>query len=270
MPKLEHMISYEWRPPPSREDIRKVTSKDCTRRFKTAQKQAGDLFRKEGILRHPIEFNQWETHRICNAVPERSIGNPKGRPGLFRYHAQSDDLPPPTDEMLHPQHGSWLKEHYVQRDKHLYPVFHAKLRVGKAEEKAARTQTQRELTRDLTTRPQLMSPHLSDGVKCKLAKAKLAVTTTRHLNKLVGHDAVAEAEELAKQALLRRIRSEPALELKPATPRHRAKHLRSWKGPDRRFAWTQTDHCLKHTTPGLQQEEEHELHMEPRYRARGA
>jgi hypothetical protein len=269
IPKLEHSISYEWRPPISQEEVLKTVSKDCCRLFKTANKKAGDLFRKEGILKHKHMPGTWEDNRVTNAVPQRSIGNPKGRPGVVRYHQHSDPLPEPTDEQLHPQHGAWLKEHRKRRDKHLHPLHHALKRVEKAEEIAKDVQKKRETARDLMTRGVLVSPKLSDGVKNKLAMAKVRLKTTTAMNKLVGIDVLGDQEKKDLDNL-QRARSAPCLELKPCTPRHRARHLRSWKGPDRRWAWTQTDQCLKHTTPGVFQEEERELHEIPKYRLRGA
>jgi hypothetical protein len=269
IPKLEHVLSYEWRPPPSREEVLKTVSADCCRRFNRTTRNNGEHFRKEGILRHPKDFNIWEVHRIVNAVPQRSIGNPRGRHGLARYHAQSEPFEEPTEKQLHAQHRDWLKQHHVQRDKRLHHVYHALKAVEKAEAKANETQRQRETARDLLTRAALHEPHLTDSVKGKLNRAKLAVGATRAFNKLSGIDGVAEEEQKNKD-LLERARSAPILQLKPSTPRHRARHLRNWTGPDRRQRWTQTDLGLKHTTPGLAKEEEHELHNSPRYRARGA
>merc|ERR1712139_43724 len=225
--------------------------------------------KKDGILRHPKELNFWHSHQVAHAVPERSIKNPYKRPGLIRYHAQSDPLPEPHEGQLHQQHYEWLQQHHVQRDKHLYPVYHALKRVEKAEEKAKEIQAQRETARDLMTRKALVSPEFSEGVKGKLGKAKLAIRSTRAFNKLKGIDVIAEHEKKTED-IVNRARSAPALELKPSTPRHRARHLRNWTGPDRRQLWAQTDLGLKHTTPGRFQEEEHELHNIPRYRARGA
>jgi hypothetical protein len=269
IPKLEHYVSYEWRPPPSHDEVLKMVSGDCCRRFNRTTRHNGDIFRKENILKHKKELHFWEQHQITNAVPERSIKNPWKNPGLIRYHAQSDPLPEPHEGQLHQQHREWLQTHHVQRDKHLYPVYHALKRVERAEQKAKEVQAQRETARDLMTRKALVNPEFSEGVKEKLGKAKLAIRSTRAFNKLQGIDAVAEEEAKHKDLLLR-AKSAPALELKVSTPRHRARHLRTWTGPDRRQLWAQTDLGLKHTTPGCFQEEEHELHNIPRYRARGA
>lgn len=270
IPKLEHVISYDWHPPPSRDEIRKkISGGDHSRHFNRTTKHCGDLFSKVGILRHPKSLNNWETDRIVNAIPERSIGNPPGRPGLWRYHPHSKPFEEPTEKQLHPQHRKWLKQHHVQRDNHVQHVYRALKRVEKLQEKANEVQQQRETARDLMTRPALMSPHLNDGIKAKLHKAKMAITSTRNFNKICGIDKVGEDEKEKKDNLIR-AQSAPCLQLKPLTPRHRARHLRTWKGPERRQRWCQTDECLKHTTPGLAQEEEHELHNIPRYRARGA
>jgi len=270
IPKLEHMLSYEWRPPPSRDQVlQTVDAAACCRRFDGTGKKSGDLFRKEGILKHYKDFGIWDVARVCNAVPERSIKNPHGRPGLTRYHQQSEAFEEPHDKQLHYQHRDWLKGHYAQREKHLHPVYHALKKVEHLEERAKEVQQQRETTRDAMTRTQLHKPDFSQEVKAKLCKAKMSIAASRQFNKLSGIDTVAEAEKKKKDAVSR-ARSVPILELKPATPRHRARHLRSWKGPDRRKAWVQTDSRFVHTTPGAAQEEERELHNSPRYRARGA
>lgn len=269
IPKLEHLISYEWRPPPPLEEVRKTVSAESCRRFNRSTKHCGDIFHQEGILRHAKAFNVWETDRMVNGVPERSVKNPKGRPGLVKYHAHSEPLLEPHDKMLHPLHRKWLKQHLVQRERYMYPVYHALVRVDKAEEKAREIQKQRETARDLMTRSSLHNPELSKGVKAKLGKARMAISTTRVLNKLGGIDAVAEDEKKNEDAV-HRAKKHPHLALKPPTPRERCQHIRSFKGPDRRQKWAQTDNLLKHTTPGKDQEEELELHKEPRYRARGA
>lgn len=275
IPKLEHAISYEWRPPPSKKEVLKTVSKDCCRRFNRTTKHSGDAFRKEPILA-PTVLGVWHADYVRNCVPSRSFTNPRDashKPhrssGVTRYHAQSDPLEEPTDEQLHEQHRSWLEKHRGQREKHLHPVYHALVRVEKAVEKENEIQQQRETATDLMTRGLLQKPALSCNVKAKLAKAHMAVKSTRAFNKLKGIDNVAD-EQKKNEGVLLRAKSQPILEHKPATPRHRARHLRTWKGTDRRFAWSQIDVCLKHTTPGLAQEEEWALHNSPRYRARGA
>jgi len=270
IPKLEHSLSNDWRPPPSKDEVlKRVDSAACCRQFKRhSRPTVMELFRKEGIL-PPKVLGVWEAGRVANATPARSIGNPPGKAGVVKYHQHSDPLPEPFDEQLHPQHGEWLKAHRVQRTEHLYPIHHALKKVEKAVAKEKEVQTQRETARDVMTRGALTSPKFSAGVKSKLSNAKGALKTMSQFNKLTGCDVVRDQEKKDKRAMLRAM-SDPCLELKPSTPRHRPKHLRSWKGPDRRWAWTQTDVCLKHTTPGVSQEEDHELHTIPKYRARGA
>lgn len=194
---------------------------------------------------------------------------PKGRPGLIRYHAHSEAFEGNNDDQLHEQHRTWLDKHRLQRDQHLNPIYHALVRVDKAIEKEHEIQQMKEKTVDLMTRGLLVKPHLSEGVKAKLHKVTGAVKSTRVFNKLAGIDNVADAHK-ENQGILTKAMSQPVLAYKPATPRHRPRHLRSWKGTDRRSKWATTDVCLKHTTPGLAQQEEWELHNSPRYRARGA
>lgn len=270
IPRTDHAASHDWRPPPSREEVLKNVSADCCRRFNRATRNSGELFDKSiGILRHEKEFNIWEVDRICNATPERSIRNPPGRPGLKRYHQQPEAFQEPQEESLHPQHREWLQGHHVQRERHLYPVYHALQNVEKAEKKANAIQKQRETTRDVMTRSSLQNPVLCQGIKDKLKHARLTVKSTRVFNKLSNIDVICEEQKKHEDAL-NRARSAPILAFKPPAPETRPSHLRPWTGPDRRKAWTQIDVGLKHTTPGRSQEEERELHNSPRYRARGA
>lgn len=272
IPKLEHVISYEWRPPPSREEVLKTVSSDnChSRRFNRTTKHNGDAFRKEGILQ-PKVLGQWHHQYTTNCVPDRSISRltPYKRPGLFRYHGQSEPIEEPTDEMLHEQHRTWLEKHRTEREKHLHPIYHALIRVEKAVEKEKDVQKKRETTTDLMTRESLVKPKFNAVLKGKLQRAQMAVKTSRAFKKLQGIDSVAD-EDKKNKAAFERVFSDPILEHKPSTPPHRARHLRSWKGPDRRQDWTQIDNCFKHTTPGVSKQEERELHEIPKYRARGA
>lgn len=249
-----------------------MVSADCCRRFNRTTKHCGSHFSKDGILK-PKVLGVWHDNNTRNCVPSRSIGNPHSsiapRGGVTSYHPHSKPIAECSDDMLHEQHYAWLQKHREQREKHLHPIYHALVRRDKAIAKAEEVQKQRETTTDLMTRATLGQPDFSSGVKAKLCNAKMAVKSTRAFNNLKGIDRVADADKQNKAAL-RRVQSAPILEHKVATPRHRARHLRSWKGTDRRQNWTQIDLGLKHTTPGLAQEEEWELHNSPRYRARGA
>lgn len=282
MPKIEHLISYEWRPPPSRDDIRQTISGSCSRRFITAGKHAGagSHFRTEGSL-PPKVLNITQGHNIRNGVAERSMKNPYGPPGkngkpgretwsgITRCSAHSHPLPEPHDGMLHEQHAKWLKGHMQQRDKHMNAVYHALVKVDKAAEKEREIQAQREKTTDMLTRNALVKPKFSQGIKDKLKGAKTKIAISSKFQKMQGVDTLGD-EEKKNKTLLLRAQSAPVLQFKTPTPRSRPSHLRSWKCTDRRQWWAQTDQCMKHTTPGRDQEEERELHSIPKYRARGA
>jgi len=271
IPKIGDNTLNAWYAPPTMEDVKedllkRVGRTSCSRRFKHNTPNNGEHFSKPGIL-PPKVLNVWLADNVANATPQRSIGNPPGKPGCVKYHAQSIDIPKTHDGMLHEQHGNWLKEHYKQREKHLYPVYTALVKVEKAVIKDQTIQNQRETVRDVKSRGQTVTPKFSDNVKNKLGNVKARLATTSQFNKVSGKDVVGDQEK-KDRFFLRRAQSDPALELKPKDPKMRAKHLRCWKGPDRREAWAQSDSLLIHTTPGKFQEEEYELHNIPKYRAR--
>jgi len=119
-------------------------------------------------------------------------------------------------------------------------------------------QQQRELTRDLMTKSALGKPKISEKAKAGLRKARGFASSTRMLNQLKGIDNLKIEENKHKDAT-QRAKSVPELQFKETTPRHRARHLRRWEGPDRRSAWAQSDRCLRLTTPWLAQDEEQEI-----------
>jgi len=276
IPKLEHSYDGGWRPPPSKEEIlNRLGGSDCCRRFNGTTCHKGDMFKTMPIMR-PKVLGVWLDNYSRNCVPNRSIGNMQPRhsvslpsAGIIKHHEHSEAFEATNDDQLHEQHRKWLDKHRLRRDQHLNPIYHALVRVDKAVEKEAEIQKMRETTVDLMTRGLLVKPNLSEGIKAKLNKSLGAVKTTRAFNKIKGIDNVADAHK-SNQGILTKAMSQPVLAYKPATPRHRPRHLRSWKGTDRRNKWATTDVCLKHTTPGLAQQEEWELHNSPRYRARGA
>lgn len=257
IPRAQDMEGPGWHPPPSREVVRQSITGQCSRRFNRTVKAAGEPFTKSsdiGFLK-PKVLRQWVAERAVQ--PNRSFDNPNHKvPPRFR--SQPEALPEPHEMQLHPMHRTWLKQHKKEYDGHVYEVYHALKRVDRAERKDQEIQRQREMTRDMIDRPLLVDIKLPAKAKAGLQKAKLAVQMTRAFNQSVGIDLLGEEEALHRDATLR-AKSAPCLALKVPTPRHRPRHLRNWAGPDRRFKWTQTDRCLRHTTPWIAQDEEHEI-----------
>jgi len=257
IPRAEHMQPPGWHPPPSREEVRKTITGQCSRRFNRTVKAAGEAFTKSsdiGFLK-PKVLNEWVAERVVQPSRNFNDSNHKAPP---RFHIQSEAFEEPHEMQLHPMHRTWLQEHNVKFEKNIHDVFHALKRVDKCEEKQKEIQRQREMTRDMIGRPPLVAMELPERAKAGLRKAKLAAKAARALNQTQGINPLRDEEMRHKEATLR-AKSAPCLALKPLSPKHRARHLRNWTGPDRRFRWTQTDRCLRHTTPWMAQEEEREI-----------
>lgn len=263
-PRIPRQIDLEppgWQPPPSREDVRKKITGQCSRRFNRTVKAAGEPFTKTfdiGFLR-PKVLNEWVADRTMQPSRNKSDLNHKAPP---RFDIQSRKFEEPNDMQLHPMHREWLQQHRTTRDKHIHEVYYALKKVDACEEKAKEIQRQREKTRDMIGRPPLVKLDLPESGKAVLRKAQMAVKVARAFNETQGIDNLRDEEARHQEATVR-AQSAPCLALKPASPKNRVRHLRNWTGPDRRFKWTQTDRCLRHTTPWMAQEEEHELKTWP-------
>eukprot|EP00747_Dinoflagellata_sp_TGD_P115332 gnl/TRDRNA2_/TRDRNA2_172134_c2_seq1.p1 gnl/TRDRNA2_/TRDRNA2_172134_c2~~gnl/TRDRNA2_/TRDRNA2_172134_c2_seq1.p1 ORF type:complete len:284 (-),score=52.98 gnl/TRDRNA2_/TRDRNA2_172134_c2_seq1:74-925(-) len=243
-----------WRPPPSMESVKASIEGDPCRHFVrfTKNNSYGEFGKFERMK--PKILDVWTAARAVE--PERNYKYPKGFKG-YRYHAQSESIPAVSDAACSKQHRDWLQTHYVARDKHLYPVYHALERVDKAKTLYDKNRQQRELTRDLLTRTRRpeedsaeSSQQLSEAAKAGLQKAKIAVRTAAAL----GTANLAFEEEERDRKRLEKAKSNPVLRIHDPIPEHHVQHMRSWKGPDHPLR------LLKESTPFLAREEEIQLH----------
>lgn len=174
-------------------------------------------------------------------------GNRQLIPGFtgFRFHAQSEPIPGPTDDMCSGMHRKWLKQHAVVRDREIYPVYHALEALDEAKAIKLAHEQRRQMARDMMSRRQLNPPKFSANVMRTLNKVKKAVATSHafHANAGIKVSSVAD-EEKADKARLHKAASAPVLQIPKPGPKGRVDHLRSWKGPERTI-----DSSFRRSTP---------------------
>jgi len=249
-PRITHAedeVGPGWRPPPANDDVKRLMQAESRRDFVRFGKQAGTDFEPPCTKRmKPALLSMWAEER--KGVPDRSFAKT-----FSTIKFSAEPLPEPHAGLCNKRHQEWLAKHAKARDKHTHPVYYALERVKKGEERLASHEFKRQLTRDMLSRPAALTlPDLQGNAKKGLGRAKTAIATSRFFKQAVGVDILAQ-EETADEALLARMKSAPALALRPPTPQGRAKHLRNWAGPDR------TVKCFRESTPWREHDEERAL-----------
>lgn len=247
LPHMDDMAGPGWQAPPDKNELKKSVDKSSLRRFnKYSQCIGTELHPQIGKLK-PKVLNQWTQERAM--MPSRNFEYPKHHPG-FRFNAQSESIQEPTDDMLHPQHGAWLAQHKVKRDKDWFPIYYAMDDLDKANAIKAGHDERKLIARDLLSRRQINPPQFSARVSATIKKIKMAVKVSHafHANAGVKNSSLAEEEKEDKARIIR-CETTPALHLRPPSPEGRPKHMNPMKGTDR------TGRHLRTTTPGPIQDE---------------
>jgi hypothetical protein len=248
VPHQNDTLGQGWMPPPPKHEVRALVSSDCTRIFKRFTKKNGSSFSEPGNLK-PNYLNLWVSDRVTQ--PERNYKYPKDfQP--YRTHHQSCPLPETTDDLLHPMHRTWLDGHFNQRERHVYPIYHAKKDVEKAREALNKKAEMLALTREIVSTPQLQQPNISAESKGKLSRAMTKMRTGRALAQAGGGTGMTREEELQQKKMQKRLEtalSAPALRVIEPTPEYRAKHIRTWNGPEKPLRY------LRSSTPWQHQDE---------------
>lgn len=248
IPHTEDMFRPSWRPPPAKEDVKRLIS-DSSRSFARFGKQAGSDFERPCSKRlKPKILDQWTQER--KDIPDRTFAKCSS---TIRYSAQSEPFPEPHDGLCHGLHQEWLRNHQTARDKHIHAVYHALERVKKAEERLESHEFKRQLARDLLSRPNaLVLPEFGSKARSSLGKAKHAIAASRAFSLAANIDRLA-VEEAQDKAMVEKAKSAPELRPRPPTPEGQVKHLQRWAGPDH------TPKCFRESTPWREHDEAKDL-----------
>lgn len=190
-----------WQPPPSKKDIKEeaARAKSSYRPpFCQYNNTAGDAFASNGRLK-PCILGVWAQQRVVQ--PDKVFTTPKGFKG-YRGHHQSEPISEPHDGMCSTQHRTWLQSHYAQRDKHLFPAYHA---LGKLDEL------------------QKSVPNIETLIK-RAPPCEAEILVRKH-------------QKLKEQIV--KVKSEPALRVRVPTPDGEFRHVRRWAGNDMSGTWLQ-------------------------------
>lgn len=121
LPKAEDYV-LSWLPPPSEEAVRKAVEENPSRRGLIAD-PGGHEFQTAQYLK-PKVLNAWQQSRACQPARsyKRYLGKDKGDlREFYRSHSQPCEFK--VSNVMGEQHRAWLKKHFVEREKHLYPVY---------------------------------------------------------------------------------------------------------------------------------------------------
>lgn len=239
-----------WRPPPSKEDIKQSLTGNVGSRFVSTTKNRGLAFEAQPPRLKPKVLDPWTASRVN--MPDRSIRVPKGS-APWRMQYQSEPLPEPTDDMCHRMHRLWLTKHAVERDKYVNEVTFALERLDKAKSIQHEHMRRRQITRDMLTRGQLNPTTFGDPKALnRLGKVKMAVKMSHAFHSAAGLNVMKDEEEKDERRVQMAM-SDPALRLRPPSPHGQVNHLRRWGDPNA------TGRLLKESTPWRERDEEREI-----------
>lgn len=114
-----------WRPPPSKEAIRKAV--DLKPPFIKYQRIAGEEFMPAKYVRGKI----LDPRTAARALQpyrcyEKFVGDKRGLE-IQRFRRQPEAWGEPSNSLCEPRHRKWLEQHAETREKHVYSIYYAAL-----------------------------------------------------------------------------------------------------------------------------------------------
>lgn len=248
IPHSEDLWVPTWKPPPAKEDVKALVSGgNYTKTFVRFVKNAGSEFHASPGYLKPNVLSVITASRVN--VPDRTFAK---LPSTIYFHAQSEPISEPTDDMCGEAHRKWLDKHYKQRDHHIHEVYHALEHVDRMKRRVESHARKREFTTDLLTKGGAEGTHTSDKTKSAFQKMQHAVKSARVFRSSTTIDPLAEAERKDK-AKYELAKSAPCLRLSEPVPDYYVRHIRPWKDAERPLR------CLQTSTPWLTADESREL-----------
>lgn len=268
IPQTKDRWVAPWAPPPDRRNPKSPSGGTTVQHkpeFARFVRNAGSAFHANPGYLKPKILSPRTIERLN--MPARTFAH---LPSQIYYHAQSEPIAEPTDDMCDERHRKWLEDHYKARDRHIHEVYHAKIRVEKAKTTLKADETKRQIARDLLSQGQMEMPHLSAAARSGIKKLKRAVKATRAFRNAAA-DAALAAGDLDKAAnfnpmkmqedknkmRLKMSLSAPCLRLKEPTPRGVINHVHNFQLTDR------TGRHLRTATPWRTEDEYRELGIKP-------
>eukprot|EP00933_Yihiella_yeosuensis_P025279 TRINITY_DN19631_c0_g4_i1.p1 TRINITY_DN19631_c0_g4~~TRINITY_DN19631_c0_g4_i1.p1 ORF type:complete len:341 (-),score=45.33 TRINITY_DN19631_c0_g4_i1:86-1108(-) len=237
IPLTEHRWKPAWKPPPDKRNIKKQPGDVVQPPWVRFVRNAGEDF-------HPRDKMPYLRAQIIDGRTAQRVNMPERTyshlPSQIRYHAQSEPIPEPTDDMCHEIHRKWLQKHYKERDRHIYEVYHSLNRVDKAKQEVEEHQRRKEMAREMLGRVHDRSK-MSEACKRGIDKVKRAIASTRAFRMVAKDSAIkkgdkekalqfdyTQQEDNKKLAKLERARSHPCLRIRPPSPKGEVAHIRAW------------------------------------------
>jgi len=235
IPYVSDLEKNEWRPLPKLDAVRETLKSGASIKCVKYVKNSGSALSEPAYLK-PKVLNTWVQERVVQ--PNRSFAKTdlKNPRTLYRFHAQSESLPPPSDDLLDQVHAEWLAEQQRTRWQEMYPVPAALDRVARAQKVYDVHEQRRAITRDLMSRLPADGiapggPQLGENAKKGLAKALSVAKSNRNLMMLQGIDNQKDEEEADKKRL-HKAQSAPVLQHGLEKVEGRLEHLRAFKYTD--------------------------------------
>jgi len=268
IPRTKDRWVAPWAPPPDRRNPTSspgLTTMKHKPEFVRYVRNAGSAFHASpGYLKAKM-LSPRTVERLN--MPPRTYAH---LPSQIYYHAQSEPIAEPTDDMCDERHRKWLQEHEKARDRHIHEVYHAKIRVEKAKVAMKADETKRQIARDLLSQGQMEVPHLSAAARSGIKKLKRAVKATRAFRCAAAdaaaaagdHDKAAAFNPMKQQEEKNKMRlkmslSAPCLRVKELTPRGVINHVENFACTNR------TSRHFRTTTPWRTQDDYRELGIRP-------
>jgi len=235
IPYVCDLEKNEWRPLPKLDAVRDTLKAGGSIKFVKYVKNSGSAFSEPAYLK-PKVLNVWVQERVVQ--PNRSFAKTdlKNPRTLYRFKAQSESLPPPSDDLLDQEHAMWLVKQQKTRWGEMYPVPAALDRVARAQKVFEVHEARRCITRDLLGRLPADGnapggPQLGENAKKGLAKALSVAKSNRNLMMLQGINNQKDEEDEDRKRLYK-AKSAPVLQHGIDKVPGRLEHLRAFKYTD--------------------------------------
>lgn len=250
------LADTHWKPPPDKKKVGETMKGmygTFSGPFRKDMKHLGDDI--EPVLRHwkPETLDGWAAEKTTHS---RTASRPPGVPAQ-RFPIHSRPLPEPHAGLCSKMHREWMEEHEKHRDKHVYPVYHARLNLEKAVRKVEEKERMRQMAREIMEQARLDNPEFSEKAKLGIGKMKKAIKGVRHMAQDSDFKKKEmEMEEKRDKELLARAKSQPALQIKDPDPEDRGqvRHLAAFGGCNRHLR------SFRESTPWVYNEGMLELH----------
>jgi len=225
------LADNQWKPKPGKSQVAELmagANGDHAGRFgKDGAASGGDVGPIWPAWK-PEVLDGWAAAK-CTSSRTASLKGCVVPPSRFPIHSRP--LPEPSESLCSKMHREWMVEHAKARDKHLYPVYYARLSLERATAKVEEKDRQRMMAREIMDQARMDNPVFGETAKRGIVKMKQAIKGVRFIAQDSAWKRGQEGLEAKRdKELIERARSHPALQIKAPDPEGQGmvRHQMDW------------------------------------------